>query len=377
MINTESKRLRVLQINLRSDYGGGPHHMYQLIKNLSSKVKTYAAMPKEIPYWDLNEAWIGAENCFELPHRTFSIVYLWKLIWFVRSNKIQVLHAQGKGASMYGRLVSLFTSVPCVYTFHGLHYGKYSLFKRSIYFAIENVLALFTKAFITVSESEKAEVFSYLPLLKNKMHLIFNGVEIPSKIARFPDKETVVICCIARLDYQKNLELLIPIVKGLKERLPNSIIQLNIIGVGNEDNELKRLIDFEGLSENIYLKGFSNNISGWLQKAHFYLSTSRWEGLPLSVLEASAHGLPVIVTDVTGNRDAVKNGKTGILFPREEPLKAVEGIVCLLENPVHYGQFSNAGQVLVKSQFSVLEMARKTEELYFSLTNHYKGFKPL
>ena len=372
-MNIENEKLRVLQINLRSDYGGGPHHMYQLVKNLTFNVKTYAAMPKEIPYWDLNEALIGAENCFELPHRTFSIVSLWRLIRFVRNNKIHVLHAQGKGASIYGRLVSLFTSVPCVYTFHGLHYGKYNWLKKQLYFGVEIILSLFTKAFIAVSESEKAEVFSYLPWLKKKMHLIFNGVEVPSTIVHFPDKETVVICCIARLDYQKNLELLIPIVIGLKEKLPRFKIQLNVIGVRNEDNELKRLIDLAGLSETIYLQGFSNDISRWLQKAHFYLSTSRWEGLPISILEASAHGLPIIATDVVGNRDAIENGKTGILFPLEEPGKAVEAMVWLLENPVQYGQFSNASQVLVKSQFSVFEMAQKTEVLYFSLTNHYKG----
>ena len=359
--------IRVLQINLRSDYGGGPQHMYKLIANMSSGVDAFAAMPKDVPYWDLNVGLIGAANCFELPHRKFNIIALWNLVRFVRENKIQVVHAQGKGASIYGRLVAMCTGVPCVYTFHGLHYGKYNWLKKQVYFGIERLLALFTEAFIAVSEGERREVAVHLPSLSNKIQLIYNGVDIPETAnSCCPENEKVVVCCIARLDFQKNLEMLIPIAQGLQKSLPNGVA-IHVVGVKNENNELKRRIDAENLSDIIFLQGFSNDTSIWLRSAHFYLSTSRWEGLPISVLEASAHGLPIIATDVVGNRDAVLDGKTGILFPLEEPKNAVEAILGLVQKPALYKHFSAEGINLIKNKFSVLEMVRKTEELYFRL----------
>ncbi len=156
------------------------------------------------------------------------------------------------------------------------------------------------------------------------------------------------------------------VAKGLLKVLPNGV-EINVIGVKNEENELSDLIESENLSDTIFLQGFSNDTSVWLRSAHFYLSTSRWEGLPISVLEASSNGLPVIATDVVGNRDAVENGKTGILFPLEEPEKAVEAILSLIQNAALYNQFSTDGRNLIKQKFSVSEMVRKTEELYFKL----------
>jgi len=359
---------KVLQINLRSDFGGGPHHMHQLIKNLSDKVEIFAAMPKDEPYWELNKNLIGASNCLELPHRKLNLSSLIALTAFSKKNKIDLIHAQGKGASMYGRLLAMFTGLPCVYTFHGLHYGKYNSFQKGIYFAIENFLALFTKTFVAVSQGELIEASKLIPLAKNKIKLIPNGVDIPSLQKNLPSFDTqITICCIARLDYQKNLDLLLPIASGLMKVFPTKKIIINVVGVENTENDLKLAIQKAGLSDTIILQGFTNQTSFWLDNSHFYLSTSRWEGMPLSVLEASAHGLPIIATDVIGNRDAVINDETGFLYPLNKPDVAINAIQRLVEDSSLYLSISEKGHQMSKTKFSVSEMANATKDLYKEL----------
>ena len=67
--------MNVLIISARADYGGGPEHIYQLIKNSSKDIEYFIACPKEKPYWDLYTELVG-EKKIEIPHRKFSLFHL-------------------------------------------------------------------------------------------------------------------------------------------------------------------------------------------------------------------------------------------------------------------------------------------------------------
>jgi glycosyltransferase involved in cell wall biosynthesis len=232
---------------------------------------------------------------------------------------------------------------------------------------IENLLAILTNTFIAVSEGEKKQASKIFPFAKKKIVLVQNGVNIPETISQKKhDNNSIIICCIARLDYQKNLELLIPITKKLLISTKKKVT-INVIGVGNNDNELKNLIDKEKLTDTINLRGFTKDTSFWLNDAHLFLSTSRWEGMPLSILEASAHGLPVVASDVIGNKDAVTNEVTGYLYPVEQPEKAAAFVLEILNDKNLYEQMSKKGKENVQKNFSLKVMAQKTEHLYLSL----------
>lgn len=363
MVGNFESKIRVLQVNLRSDFGGGPHHMYQLISHFSSDIEVLAAMPKEYPYWELNSQIIGEKNTFELPHRKFKLGVLWRLVQFVRQRQVEVIHAHGKGASIYARLVSALTAIPCIYTFHGLHYGKYSPLQKWAYFTVEKILSWFTHTYISVSNGEAGEVRSHLPSIQPKLKVVDPGVEVNRAKRETVDNSTLVITTISRLDYQKNLELLVPLAQSLKKTMMEPF-EINVVGVPEEENSFKKLIADNGLQEIIKIRGFSRNISEWLAKSHFYLSTSRWEGLPISVLEAMAMGLPAVLSDVTGNNDAVQDMVNGWLYPLEEPTLAATKIKAAWQDPLLYKTIADAAQRTVNDRFGIDKMVANTENLY-------------
>ena len=79
---------------------------------------------------------------------------------------------------------------------------------------------------------------------------------------------------------------------------------------------------------------------------------SHREGLGFSILEASAMEIPVIATNIRGCREAVDNGKTGILVPVKNPQKLAEAIIYLLKNPKRAKEMGKAGREKVKREFN-------------------------
>lgn len=127
----------ILMITLRSDIGGGSKHLNSVFDNLKNDFSFYIASPIDEPF---GIRWLGQLNdkFFRLPHRKFSLSYFIRLIRFVKKNKIRIIHAHGKGAGIYARLIKLFIpSVKIIFTWHGFHIEIYGAVSKKIYLMIE------------------------------------------------------------------------------------------------------------------------------------------------------------------------------------------------------------------------------------------------
>ncbi|HQO35733.1 MAG TPA: glycosyltransferase family 4 protein, partial [bacterium] len=98
----------------------------------------------------------------------------------------------------------------------------------------------------------------------------------------------------------------------------------------------------------------------------FVLPTSV-EGSPVSVLEAMASGLPVIAGDAGGVKELVEDGNTGILVPPMDLAALTGGILSLVSQQETREKFGTAGKQKIRTEFSLDQMARRTEEVYDSL----------
>jgi glycosyltransferase involved in cell wall biosynthesis len=122
---------------------------------------------------------------------------------------------------------------------------------------------------------------------------IANGIDIKPYQTSIKEKEKTFTCLfIGRLTEQKNPLALINIAKSLSDT-PN--VQIKVYGEGPLQNELENQINQQGL-KNIELKGYTHNIPEALLTAHCLLLTANWEGMPLTIIEAAAAGLPIIAT---------------------------------------------------------------------------------
>lgn len=362
--------LSVLMISVRADYGGGPEHVFRLMQYLPDNIKPWVACPREVPYWERYARLIGEERMIEMPHRKFRISYLFALRKLLIKNKINIIHSHGKGAGVYGRLLALFTGRPCIHTFHGLHIGEYNSIQRALYLMIERILSKLSRQIIAVSAGEAEVIKSEKLCDPKKLTIIENGVVIPSETVCLQSVGKYKIVLITRFDYSKNTELLIPILKALELNNQINKFQFNILGTGKNQKLLETEIEKLGLSPYVSFYGSVANPNEYFKKAFCYLSTSRWEGLPLSLLEAMAVGLPVVATNVVGNRDIVDNGENGYLFELDAPESAARLLVQLVDDLERWTNFSKAARYKVCTSYSIEQMSAKIAELYLKARNN-------
>ena len=100
-----------------------------------------------------------------------------------------------------------------------------------------------------------------------------------------------------------------------------------------------------------------------------FVLTSLWEGLPIAVLEAMAANLPVIATDTGGVAEVVINGKTGFLTKKGDVKSLSEKLLIMLKNKELRKQMGQAARVCLRSEFTVENMVKTTQELYFDTLN--------
>jgi len=369
-LNPDKKK--IIFITVRSDLGGGPYHVDLLLKNLSDFFDFYIAAPLNKPYGFKWREQFGMEKFFELPFRSFNITSFFRLILFIRKNSIGIIHSHGKGAGLYSRLVKLFVpKIKVIHTFHGVHIWEYNFLTRKIYILLERLLSRLTNLYINVSRGEKEVCLHHKIFNKKKSVVVYNAIgllesssvnktEIRRKLS-LPEEKFLIIS-VLRFSYQKNLPLLISIAEQLNQ---NERFSFVIIGDGEQREMVEELIHAKKIS-NIKLLGFRNNISQYLLASDIYLSTSFWEGMPYTLIEAAGCGLPIIATNVIGNDEVVSDGENGYLFELNNPGVAVKKILELESSPVQKKIMGENSLRIVKDNFQLSTMIDKMKVIYNS-----------
>lgn len=350
--------MKVLFLTVRADLGGGPEHLYQLLRHRPDGIESYVACPDDEPYHERYKALVGAQRMAHLPHRSFSWRSLAATARFIRREGINVLHAHGKGAGLYARLLGLSTRRPVVHTFHGLHTGEYNAAKKTLYLGLERILGLGTHTAICVSEGEARLVREARLLRADKLVVVPNGIEIPPAVIRpLWDGGELRLLAVNRYDQQKNPDMLVDIVKALDG---SCRFHLDVIGTGARLPQIQQRLSQEGLAQHVTLHGGVANPRDYFRQAHVFLSTSRWEGMPLAVLEAMSEGLCVLATDVVGNADVIRDGETGRLFETADDAAALLHGLTVTE----CARLSDAARQEAERTYSADVMAKKTYQIY-------------
>jgi len=169
---------------------------------------------------------------------------------------------------------------------------------------------------------------------------------------------------VGRLADQKDPLLLIQAIHQLPPEIRERL-HLTLVGSGALEEDVRRAILNYDLVTTITLKPLlpRTEVLALMNEVDFFILTSHWEGLPRSILEAMAHSLPVIATDVGGVRDAVRP-ETGILIPHGDVRAAVEAMTALIEQPALRTRLGAAAHELAQHSFSLTGMCEKTEAVY-------------
>ena len=356
---------RVLMITVRADHGGGPEHLYQVCMHLSATHTISIACPNDEPYADRFSSIETLYKRITIPHRAISFFSFIKLIRFIYAEDIEVIHSHGKGAGIYGRLLAFATRRRSVHTFHGLHIGEYSTIRKNLYRLVEHLLWQLSDQVIAVSQGEAAEVLQFLKVSRTKLAIIPNGVVIPEEPLLHKPSPVLNVISVSRYDAQKNPKALLEIARGIKAA--KAKVRIVVIGEGPLFEHTRSAIIEEDLTDVIHLAGTTRHPRTEIRKASVALSTSRWEGMPLALLEAMSEGLAIVASDVVGNNDIVTHGEQGYLFSVEDTDQAVQQLVALSQDREQLVQLAENARQNARQQYSVDTMTAKVEQVYSKL----------
>lgn len=352
---------KILMISSTSKLGGGTKNMFILGENIKSDYKVFYAIPKSNDFSN----YLNAENHFPIVERKVNFFEILKLRKFIQLQSIDIIHAHGKGAGLIARLSTIFQNKKIIYTFHGIHLKCHNMFSRIIYIFYEFIMGRLDthKVFVSKSERDYAK-FSKIFIGRNSS-IISNGMEVKN-IKKYHKKNKKIrndvfsnlsIISICRFVDQKNIKEFIQIAGKLKK------YNFILIGNGPKWNDIKNYITNKNL-KNIYLMGTKKNVFSFLRKSDIYLSTSLYEGLPISIIEAMSIGLPIIASDVTGNCDAVIHGKSGYLYKLGEVDMAVNYLKKLLNNDELRMKLGKNSHNIQRNIFSLEKMINQYLDLY-------------
>lgn len=362
----ETRKIRVMEIVPSCQRGGVPTVVYNLISNLEEKkFEVHLVAPDDGP---LHDRFARLCPVYDIPIRGCYPLSVCSLRRLIRAKDIDIIHAHGKGAGLYGRIASLGTSARRVYTLHGFNYDHYSPLFGCGYITVEKMLARITDRIVTVSDGEKQKAERAGLLSKRNSIVIANGIALNGKDPC--PKKGHVLGTLSRTCRAKGLEFLIESIALLKDKYPGMVCYIaGGTPKGEETYEviLRKLVRDLHIEDRIVFLGEISDIEDFFSKINVYVSTSRWEGLPTAVLEAFAAKTPVIATDVVGNSDLVKDRQTGILVKAEDSKAVAAGIEHAFEDQDGLATLAANAFRYVSENFSVGSMVSKHEALYESL----------
>jgi glycosyltransferase involved in cell wall biosynthesis len=157
--------------------------------------------------------------------------------------------------------------------------------------------------------------------------------------------------CTARLSVEKGIDVLLSAMREVIKAYP--ACKCVVIGDGPLRDKLMDQVRSMGLGSHVFLEGFKADVGGYLAAADAFVLASYVEGLPYSVLEAMASGLPCVVTNVGGNGEAVINNVTGLVVNPGSVDELARAIVYLLLHPKERAEMAKASQARVCNEFDI------------------------
>lgn len=157
------------------------------------------------------------------------------------------------------------------------------------------------------------QTFKDLYKYKKEIPCIQNGINIDEFRANPVEHDVFKFICVARFEPQKNHALLIRAFSEVHKVFPDTVLEL--VGDGYLRSNIESLVAELNLNDAVIMEGISSDIAKKNNSADVFVLASDFEGLPVSVLEAMACGLPIVSTDAGGTHDIVISEENGIIVP--------------------------------------------------------------
>jgi glycosyltransferase involved in cell wall biosynthesis len=237
---------------------------------------------------------------------------------------------------------------------------------RFVSYPIEKKLFQASDLIMTVSDSVAQELKEEYHLTQDQIFVVGNGVNesffYPKEQNAENDNKYILFS--GRIEREKGL---FDLVESGRYILSNRFdISFVIAGNGRDLNRLKRKVHSLGLEKKFKFLGqvSKENLVKLYQDAALFVFPSYHEGLPTALLEAMSCGIPIVATDVRGNRDLISNRKNGILVPPRNPKKLAEAISLLIGDRPLSKTYGRNARLSIEQNFTWNEVSNKVLKCY-------------
>jgi glycosyltransferase involved in cell wall biosynthesis len=281
-----------------------------------------------------------------------------------RRERPDVLHTNSSKAGVLGCLAGFLAGVPIrIFTAHGWAFMAFSGAKAQVYLLTHRLIRRCATRIVCVADGERALGLSAGACSRGRTVVIYNGIDVGAAIRAHPSAEVPTIVTVGRLKAPKDLTTL---VQALSQ-LDGGSFRARLVGDGPDRPLVEDEIREQGLETVVALLGERHDVPELLAKADVFALSSTSEGLPLSIIEAMAAGLPVVATAVGGVPELVVDDETGLLVPPRDADAFAEALRRLVHDPELGSRLGDAGRARAERLFDLPRFREAYLSLYRSL----------
>lgn len=378
MLKRGKKDLKIMYIITQANLGGAQVHLRDLILGLPKYITPYVVIgEKEWLYYELQKQTVQVHIIKNLVREISPIKDLLTIISLRNVMKLvkpDIVHCHSSKAGFLGRAAAKSCDIPSIFTVHGWAFTEGVSFRRRIiYRFLEKVAANWTARIICVSKYDKILGSKLLSNIDDKLYTIHNGIgDIPFKenvINNCNKKGAIHIIMVARFSSPKEQGQLVQALSILQKE--GKYFFTTFVGDGPNLEHVKQLAYTLGIQNEVYFTGARSDVEKLLVGQDLFILISKWEGFPISIIEAMRQGLPVIASNVGGVSEAVIDGETGFLIPRDDIQVLVKKLRNIHDRDQSLEEMGIKGRARFEENFTLEKMVQETVDIYeevFELT---------
>ena len=212
----------------------------------------------------------------------------------------------------------------CINIVHGYLFNKQGGLKDKILLFCEKILRKKTDILILMNDEDMEISKKHKLSIEGGVMSLGMGARCKDEVMARDDireqlgaRDKYVLTFVGELSARKNQKMLIDSLFEIKKSIPD--VLLCLVGDGGAKAELKERIRAQGLCKNVVFVGVRPNPCDFIRASDIYVSASKIEGMPFNIIEALGTKTPIVVSDIKGHRDLIRNGENGYLFSLDNP----------------------------------------------------------
>jgi glycosyltransferase involved in cell wall biosynthesis len=368
------RRLRVLRVIARMNVGGPALQVSNLAAGLDPACIEHRVLvgevgPGEEDYLRLRAPSVEVKVVAGLGRapKPLDDVRAWlSLVREMRRFRPDIVHTHTAKAGVLGRTAALVAGVPTmVHTFHGhLLHGYFPPAVTKAIVVVERVLARRTDVLVAVGARVRDELLAAGVGTHSSFEVVPPGVDLPAALDRTDARallglpaDAPVIAYVCRLTAIKRPDRMVEVARRLAVEHPDAVVA--VVGEGDVIDDVREMAR---TVPSVRFLGWRSDVENVYAAADLVLLTSDNEGMPVSLIEASACGRPSVATDVGSVREVVIDGETGVLCPPDAVALAT-AVAALLDDPAELDRLA-AGARAISDRFTAARLVASYTAIY-------------